>query len=280
MAHTVDDAVVALESLYPLDLAESWDSPGLSVGDPDFPVQRILFAVDVAPAVIDEAIEWDADLIVTHHPLFFRPVHSVAATDIQGHIIQTLLEHDCALYSAHTNADKAERGVSQALADLLGLTGTRPLVPDDGAVGEATGLGRIGALDGTISLGDLARRVVERTPQTVSGVLVSGPKEAEVGTVAVLGGSGGSLLEQAERSGADAIVTSDLRHHDVLDLRSDAEFERGQDGTPFVIELAHFAGEWPWLTYAEADLLEALGPTSVETRISTVSTDPWTLRAA
>lgn len=131
MTATLADVVTALETRYPPRTAESWDRVGLAAGDPAAPVRRVLFAVDPVAAVVDEAVAWDADLLVTHHPLLLRPVHSVAATTYKGALLHRLVRAGCGLYTAHTNADSAHGGVAEALADAVGLVGTEPLVPAD-----------------------------------------------------------------------------------------------------------------------------------------------------
>ncbi len=131
MTATLADVVRALETRYPLRTAEQWDRVGLAVGDPAAPVRRVLFAVDPVAAVVDEAEEWGADLLVTHHPLLLRPVHSVAATTYKGALVHRLVRAGCGLYTAHTNADSAHGGVAEALADVLGLVDTVPLVAAD-----------------------------------------------------------------------------------------------------------------------------------------------------
>ena len=92
-------------------------------------MRQVLYAVDVTPAVVDEAISWGADLIVAHHPLLLKGVDSVAADTAKGSVIHRLIKADCALFTAHTNADSADPGVSDALASALGVIDTRPLDP-------------------------------------------------------------------------------------------------------------------------------------------------------
>ena len=125
------EVLTLLESWYPPATAHSWDKVGLTVGDPDADVRRVLLAVDPAPAVIDEALAMDADLIVTHHPLLLRGVNSVAATSPKGRSVHRLIAGGCALYTAHTNADVAPGGVNEAMAAALGLVDTVLLDPDD-----------------------------------------------------------------------------------------------------------------------------------------------------
>jgi dinuclear metal center YbgI/SA1388 family protein len=126
---TLAEVVAVLDQLYDPALAESWDAVGLVAGDPDQPVRRILLAVDPVRPVVDEAIGWEADLILAHHPLLLRGVSSVAATTPKGRVVHDLIRSGTALHVCHTNADNANPGVSDALAAALGLRNTRPLKP-------------------------------------------------------------------------------------------------------------------------------------------------------
>ncbi|TDC53924.1 Nif3-like dinuclear metal center hexameric protein [Jiangella ureilytica] len=264
------DVVAAAERLYPPELAESWDAVGLVCGDPDAQVGRILFAVDPVAAVADEALVWGADLIITHHPLFLRAVHGVPATTPKGRLVHRLITGGVALFTAHTNADRAAPGVNDALAAALGLEDTRPLVPADGG-DPALGLGRVGRLPRPEPLAAFAHRVAGALPVTAAGIRAMGDPHAVVETVAVCGGAGDSLLGAVRAAGADVYVTADLRHH--------PSSEAGEAGGPALVDVSHWAGEWPWLGSAAALLtveLSAAGST-VETRVSTTPTDPWTL---
>ena len=341
-------------------------------GDPAAPVRKVLFAVDPTIEVAREAAQWGADLLVVHHPLFLKAVHGVPATTAKGRTLATLLGAGCALLTAHTNADRAVGGVSEALATVLGLTDVRPLAaewstpldrlttyvpagdaervraalagagagrigdydqasfssPGEGrfrplagaspAVGEVgrpevvaevrveallprprrtpvvaamlaahpyeepafdlveladprtspTGAGRIGSVAPT-TLGAFAEAVARALPETAHGVRVAGDPARAVSRVAVCGGAGDFLLEEVLRSGADAYVTSDLRHHPA------AEFLE-KDG-PALVDVAHWAAEWTWLPVVRGRLAAAWGDT-VDVRVSTRCTDPWTFR--
>lgn len=121
------ELIEVLETAYPPRLAESWDSVGLVCGDPDDSVRRVLFAVDATAEVVDEAITWGAQALVVHHPLLLRGVDSVSADRPKGALLHRLIRSGCALFTAHTNADSADPGVSDALAEALGLTVRGPL---------------------------------------------------------------------------------------------------------------------------------------------------------
>jgi dinuclear metal center YbgI/SA1388 family protein len=146
--------------------------------------------------------------------------------------------------------------------------------PSTGTLPPATrGHGRVGTLDEEISLRDFAERVAGAFPSTAHGVRVAGDAERRVRTVAVGAGSGESLLEEARRSGADVFVTSDLKHHRA------GEFL--EEGGPALVDIAHWAAEWSWLPVVAAKVREAASASgdTVETRVSTIVTDPWTFRA-
>lgn len=259
--------VACMERRYPPSTAEDWDAVGLVCGDPQAPVRRILWAVDPVEAVVDEAIDVGADLVITHHPLFLSGVHAVAATTAKGRIVHRLISAGIALYCAHTNADVADPGVSDALAATIGLTRTQPVIPE----GIATGLGRIGELEEATTLSDLAARVADALPPTQHGVRVAGDLDRRVQRVAVCGGSGDSLLGIATDMGADVLVTADLKHHRAL--------EHLEEGGCAIIDVAHWASEWPWLEQA-AQLLDsdlAREGTTVVSVVSAQPTDPWSM---
>ena len=126
---TLREIVDLLHGWYPPETADSWDAVGLVYGDPAAPVRQVMFAVDPTLEVAREAAEWGADLLVVHHPLFLKPVHGFAATTPKGRTLATLAGAGCALLTAHTNADQADEGVSEALALALGLRDLAPIVP-------------------------------------------------------------------------------------------------------------------------------------------------------
>ncbi|NEG55678.1 Nif3-like dinuclear metal center hexameric protein [Bifidobacterium platyrrhinorum] len=290
----LNQVVGVLETLYPLRYAEEWDAPGLIVGDLTGPVSRIAFAADPTMAVIDEAIRWGADLLVTHHPLFFRSVHQVSGLGARGAIVNRLNRAGCALWVGHTNADCAVRGVGQAAADGFGLVDQRPLVPvDDPQAAGPVGLGRVGRLPGPMRLDDFARRVCDALPiDTELGVQVCGDPSTPVETVAVLPGSGDSLFDEVRATGADVYVTSDLRHHPATDAIEQARYEASMraegvmigsgdaHARPCLINTPHSAIESMWFRYAVGDIADAVERATgerPETNWIRRNTDPWTM---
>jgi dinuclear metal center YbgI/SA1388 family protein len=261
---TLRDVISVLDGLYDPRWADDWDAVGTVAGDPAASVTKVLFAVDPVQAVIDEAVEWGADLVVVHHPLWLKGVTSVAATTPKGRVVHTLIAHGIALHTCHTNADCPPLGVSEAMAHTLGVRDVRPLEPDDDP---ARGSGRIGTLAEPLRLEVFAQQVAERLPSHHSAVRIAGDPDRLVETVAVCGGSGDFLLPAAQAQGADVYVTSDLRHHPVSEHLE-------QPDACAVIDVPHWSAEWTWLPVV-AEALTARLP-GVESRVSTIVTDPWT----
>lgn len=269
---TVADVVAELERRYPPAWAEDWDRVGLVLGEPCAPVRRVLCVVDVVPETVAEALDAGVDMIVAHHPLLLRGVSSVAPTTYKGRIVHRLIKSDVALYVAHTNADVAAPGVSDALAARFGLTGLRPLhrpAPGSPAHGDGRGIGRIGELPEPMTLAELTRHAAAVLPATAWGVRAAGDPGRMVRTLAVSGGAGDGFLADATAAGVDAYLTADLRHHP-------AGEHLAADG-PALLDAAHWATERPWLDDLAALLREATG---VETLVSDLATDPWTVHAA
>ncbi|WP_374152940.1 Nif3-like dinuclear metal center hexameric protein [Pseudarthrobacter sp. WHRI 8279] len=270
-APTLGEMLLAVEELWPESLAENWDEVGLVAGHPSTPVTKVMFAVDPTLEVIEEAVEWGAELLITHHPLLLKGVTTVAATTPKGRAVHRLIESGTALLTVHTNGDSAVGGVSDVLADALGLQDAAPLTVAANGLPEE-GIGRVGDLPEAISLGDFAARVFGILPSVAGGVRVSGDKDGLVRRIAVCGGAGDSLFNEVRASNADVYVTADLRHHPASEAR-----EASLNGRPYLIDVSHFASEWLWLPAAAAALGNVLADQGhdVEIQVSTTNSDPW-----
>lgn len=263
---TLAAVVAAIERRYDPAWAEPWDSVGLVCGDPAAEVARVHIAVDPVEAIAEEAIAAGAQVLLTHHPLYLGGTESVAATTPKGRLAHRLITNGVALYVAHTNADVANPGVSDALADAVGLSDVRPLDP-----ASERGLGRIGSLVAPMTLRDFGAATAKALPATSWGIRAAGDPDRLVRTAVVVGGSGAEVAEAAASLGADVLLTSDCKHHRTSEALADTGIA--------LIDAAHWATEQPW-TAAAADLLatdlERAG-TTVEFTVSTTVTDPWTL---
>ena len=262
------DVIKVLESAYPPELAEDWDAVGLVCGDPAAAISDVLVCVDPVESTVDEAVAAGCQLIVAHHPLLLRGVHGVPADTPKGGLVHRLIRAGCALYCAHTNADAADPGVSDALAAAIGLTVTGPLNPrPDGR----TGIGRLAELPHAEPFAAFVERVAAALPATEGGVRGAGDPMRPIRTVAISGGAGDSYLDVAVAAGVDAYVTADLRHHPAS--------EHLARGGPALVDVAHWASEWPWCEQAAGILRDKFGGT-VNVRVSTRRTDPWTVGVA
>jgi dinuclear metal center YbgI/SA1388 family protein len=373
------ELIDALDTWYPPATAEAWDAVGLTCGDPTDVVDRILLAVDCVPATVNEAAALGAQLLLTHHPLLLTAVHGVPTSDPKGALVHRMIRSGIAHFVAHTNADVAHGGVSEALANRIGLANIAPLEPDpspaldhlsvfvpagdvdplitaladagagvighydrctfsvegigtyrpldgadpaDGEIGVltrkpelrlsmvlprhrrepviaamrkahpyeevafelteqarlagTTGTGRVGDLAQPMTLADFTNHVTRVLPATTWGVRAAGDPDKVISRVAVCGGSGASYTDRARAAGADAYLTSDLRHHSTLEAVAE---RTDRESSPMaLIDAAHWATESPWLDSVGARLRTEFGD-RVEVSVSDLATDPWTLHA-
>jgi dinuclear metal center YbgI/SA1388 family protein len=258
---------------YPSNTALKGDPVGLVWGDQEQPLNRVMLAVDPVQAVADEAVANNVDLLLVHHPLLLRPVSSLPRTWFKGRVLHTLAAANCALLTAHTNADQAAAGVSAALAEALGVRDAVALVPHERAMPTPienqpwegpVGLGRLGDIEPQ-SLSDFAQRIAGVLPHVVGGIKVSGAPETVVSRVALCGGAGDSLLDVVAQTDADVYLTSDLRHHVASEFRE-------QTGKA-LIDVAHWAAESIWLPLLADRIAATWAKLSVV--VSQVQTDPW-----
>jgi dinuclear metal center YbgI/SA1388 family protein len=258
----VADVVAVMQRRYPAEWAEDWDRVGLVVGDPEEPARRLLLAVDCVPETVDEAIARQVDMMVVHHPLLLRGVHSVATTSYKGSVVHRLIRAGIALLVAHTNADVASPGVSDALAARLELRAVAPMLPGEHQPG------RTGELPVPLRMAELVEYVAARLPATCTPVRGAGDPHRRISRLAVMGGAGDAYLRAVAASGADAYLTADLRHHPAS--------EHLAGGGPALLDAAHWATERPWLDPLAEELRAAL---EVEAVVSDLVTDVWTVPA-
>ncbi|MCG6893791.1 MAG: Nif3-like dinuclear metal center hexameric protein [Desulfobacteraceae bacterium] len=239
---TVADVLELLETVAPPRLAESWDNIGLQAGDRSQRVRSVWVALDPLPDVVAAACAAGVDLLITHHPLLFRPLSVLDLSTPLGRTLQKALTNGLSIAAAHTNLDSAAGGLNDVLAARLGLKQLRPLAPAEGETrsdadaaaggpGEA-GMGRIGVLPTAKPLADLARDV--RNALRLQTLRWVGDGQQRIGTVAVCSGSGSGLMQHFYRSGADVFISGDLRYHDARDAQAAGKA---------LIDVGHFASE-------------------------------------
>ncbi|MFM7029549.1 MAG: Nif3-like dinuclear metal center hexameric protein [Micrococcales bacterium] len=252
------------EALWPRAGAEDWDSPGLTTGSPNQEISRVMLSVDVTADVVACVTEARCDLLISHHPFIMRGVKTLAENTAKGAVLAGAIRANLALFSAHTNADVVEDGVSDAIAKALGLQAVSPLVGHG-----STGHGRVGTLKDPQSLGEFASLVARTLPNTATGVRVAGDYNQIVERVALCGGAGDSFIPDALEARADVYLSSDLRHHVVQDARELAIVGRQMS----LIDVSHWAAEFMWLDIAAAQLRNIYPELAVE--VCDLRTDPW-----
>lgn len=228
----------SLEELSPKRFALSFDNVGLLVGRYDKEVKTIYIALDATDEVIDAAIECEADMLITHHPMIFSAIKSVRADDFIGRRILKLAKYDISYYAMHTNFDVM--GMADAAADEIDLIERDVLqVTYEDEIG-AEGIGRIGRLREEMSLIELCDFVKERF--MLDTVKVFGDPERLCNICAISPGSGKSMIKYAIEKGADVIITGDIDHHEGIDSVAQGLC---------VIDAGHFGIEKIFVPYME-----------------------------
>jgi len=201
-----------LESLAPARLSAEWDNVGLLAGDYDAEVQRVMTCLTMTADTVAEAIERQADLVVVHHPLPFKPLMRITTDSPEGRYLLDLLGAQIHLFSPHTAWDSAAGGINQKLAEGIGLSNIAPLVPDEGDpdVGE----GRWGEVSGGAQVADIAKRVKEflQVPQ----IRAVGNPERKIERVAVGCGSAATFMAAAKDCGCELLLTGEATFHHCL----------------------------------------------------------------
>jgi dinuclear metal center YbgI/SA1388 family protein len=257
---TVADAIAFLDRLAPAALAESWDNVGLLLGSRSSPLEVVLTCLTLSEDVADEAIRERASLVVTHHPVFFRPVQRITDENPEGRTILKLARAGIAVYSPHTAFDSAVLGINQRLAESLGLSEIVPLRPA-AATEVPGGGGRWGVLAKGESLGEFVGRV--RRVLKVEAVGLVGESSQKIQRVAVACGAAAEFLDDAVLAGCGVLLTGEARFHACLDARA--------KGIGLVLA-GHYATERPGVE-ALADVIAGVFP-GHRVWASRVETDP------
>ena len=195
-----------LESFAPLDLAEPWDNVGLLLGDAESEIRKVLVALDVTDAVVDEAIAKKVDLIFSHHPLIFSKINKITTEQALTKRILRLIQNNINVYCAHTNLDTTRGGTNDVLADLLAVKQSENPESENS-------LGCVGILEENITLKKFAQSVKNKLH--LEKIIYIGDAEKKIKKVAIVTGSGGDLkfFDYAKKNGCDVLVTSDVKYH-------------------------------------------------------------------
>ena len=232
---TTKDIINILNEIAPFEIAEKWDNSGLQAGNPDWEVNRILVGLDVNMPLMQAAVDLNADLVVTHHPLMIQGVNSLNFATLPGNVIQSAARNKISIVAAHTNLDKAIDGLNDFFAYKIGIQKTDIFFIDQtvSMISEQPiGIGRIGRLEKKISLQKLGELIKEKL--NVPYLRITGNLTDQVKSIAICTGSGGSLIDEFLNSGADVFVTGDIKYHEA---RLVEQHSRG------LIDVGHFGSE-------------------------------------
>ena len=195
---TKDEYIYELGCVIPLDTQGEWDNSGIQIDLEDRELDRVLVALEITDEVIEEAVSQDIHMIVTHHPLFFRPVRNIDAAQKSGGMIAELIRNDISVYSLHTCFDRADGGNNDYLAGVLGLS-------DVGYIGN-NDMTRMGYID-DIRFSDLLERI-EGPYRSV------GDPDRIISSVGLCTGAGSEYIELASVCDIDLFITGDVKYHE------------------------------------------------------------------
>lgn len=255
---TLDEAARIIEEFAPPRLAEPWDNVGWQIRLAQRDLRGVLVALDATPEVLGEAAALGCNLVVTHHPLFFKPQQTLQAGTLEGDTAIAAIRQGTSIFAAHTNLDSTRRGTSSALAEALGLPDGTPLVP---AQEDGCGLGLVVHCQAQRTLREWSRRVREAIESPV--LMVSGQHQERHERLAMMGGSGGSAVQAALEARASLYIAADIGYHQAQIARA---------GGLSLLVIDHHASERPVLRRVQQILQREL---SCPVSISTTRTTPW-----
>lgn len=197
------------EEFCPPCLAYEWDNVGLLAGDINKDVNKALLTLDIDINTVKKAAAENADVIISHHPLFFKGIKKIDYSAADGQIIKTLINNDIAVYAAHTNMDVAEYGINHVLAEKIGLCNTEIL-------DKKTGLGRTGFLKKKTTLREFSKNVMDAL--SADGIRITGDPDRIILKAAVASGSCSEVIPEAIAQQCDAVITGDIKYHEAIDF--------------------------------------------------------------
>ena len=255
----IKQVLSALEQFAPLPLQESWDNAGLQVGLTEAETSGALLCLDVNEKIVDEAIRKGCNLIVSHHPLLFYGLKQVSGRDYVQRCVIKAIKHDIVIVSMHTNMDNAQDGVNWKIAERLGLTDCRFFARKQ-VDGIEAGSGVVGSLPDSMAAEDFIQMVKDRFQ--VACAQCNELLQRPVKKVAICGGAGDFLLDDAVREGADAFITGEMHYHVFFDHEQQVQ----------ICVIGHYQSE-QYTSEVFRDIIQRKCP-GVRTEIAETSTNP------
>ena len=255
----IKQVLCALEQFAPLPLQESWDNAGLQVGLTEAEVSGALLCLDVNEQIVDEAIQKGCNLIVSHHPLLFRGLKQVSGQNYVQRCVIKAIKNDIVIVSMHTNLDNAKNGVNWKIAEKLGLTNVNFFAAKN-IDGVEAGSGVVGCLPEAMAADDFILMVKKRFG--VECAMCNQLLRRPVCKVAICGGAGDFLLDEALSLGADAFITGEMHYHQYFDYEQKIQ----------ICVIGHYQSE-QYTTEVFRDIIQKECP-GVRTEIAGTCTNP------
>lgn len=243
-----EEIIRRIEDEYPLGFAEEWDNPGLLVGHRKREISKVLVALDATEETIRQAIDADADLMITHHPLLFHSIKRINDDDFMGKRILTLIENGISCYAMHTNFDVL--GMAQLNVQQLDLDNVSVLDVTSESEGVVEGIGRVGDLPNAMTLEETAAYVREclklqdvrcyGLEQLEHNAELGLPAPEPITRVAICGGSGKSCIHCAIEQDAQVLITGDIDYHSAIDAMAQGLY---------IIDAGHYGTEYGFIEY-------------------------------
>lgn len=241
-----------LEQEVPLNAAESWDNPGFLVGDKDQEVKKVLVVLDITNEVVELAIKENVDFILAHHPVIFSKITKCTSDDFLQRKLLKLIRNDIACYGMHTNYDVCRMCDAAATKLSLSVEGVVEETDHPEFQAQKKGIGFFSTLKEPVTLAAYAQTV--KDVFGLEAVMIYGNPEQKIQKIAMVPGSGRSMIRNAVRKGADVLITGDFGHHEGLDA---------VDMGLCVIDAGHYGLEQVFIRDMEQFLKEKLDEVQV-----------------
>lgn len=261
MAMKLEEIIQVIEKIAPVEMQESWDNSGIQIAVDDREINRVLTALEITGEIIQEAIDENVDMIITHHPLIFGGIKSVDFRDMTGSYIVKLINSGISVYSTHTPFDKTEGGNNDYLAELIGLRDISGFTDGN----EIDMIGRVGMLPHPVQLASIADLLIEQLEIEPEQLRCVGYPEQLITTVGLCTGAGADLMDLAVANGCQLFITGDLKYHDA---------QKAKAMGLAVIDAGHYGTE---KTFNDnfAEKLRAVTENCIEIIESKVDIDPF-----
>lgn len=252
------ELIEILEKLAPPDCACDWDNIGLLAGRSKKKIKRVLIALDADDIAIDHAIKWGADMLLTHHPLIFKPLKKINDADFITRRLIKLIQNDISYYAMHTNFDAAPGGMAAAAAEKLGLRELKVLDPQ-GTVfiksqeGEAEipyGIGMAGNLDSPMTVRELGKRVKDAFQLPFLSIYGEKVQDKPVQWIGISPGSGSSVIKPGLEAGIKVLITGDIGYHNGIDAAANGMT---------IMDAGHYGLEYLFMDFMEQYIKKETG---------------------